>query len=248
MPAYPMGQLVVRKVANSADEKAFFDFPWIIYKNDPNWVPPLLSTRKDIIDKKRNPGWEYMDGDYFVAFRNDTLVGTIAAVVNHHHNEYAKENIGWFGLFECYDDQEAATALLKIAKDYVKEIGATEGIRGPANLSVYDEWGLLIENFSAPVILMPYNPPYYQKLIENSGLGFAKAMDLISWYSNPDRIVADGGLPAKLVRVVEKTKDRHRIVIRAPDPKIVKQEVALLLQLWNTTWRNNWGFYPLTDR
>ncbi len=248
MPQSPTGPLTIRKVENAADSKIFFEFPWTIYKGDPNWVPPLLSTRHGVIDKDKNPGWDYMIGDYFVAFRGTTPVGTIAAVVNHHHNEYWNENIGWFGLFEGYDDQEAATALLKTASDHVKALGATDGMRGPANLSMYDECGLLIENFSPPVLLMPYNYPYYERLIDQSGLGFAKVMDLFSWYSNPDLITEGGGLPPKLVRVVEKTKDRLGVTLRKPDPKNLRKEVDLLHHLWDTCWTRNWGFYPLTDR
>ena len=71
--------ITVRKVENAADFKAFFEFPWTIYKNDPNWVPPLLSMRRDQLDKHKNPSWEYMEGDYFAAWRGDKIVGTIAA-------------------------------------------------------------------------------------------------------------------------------------------------------------------------
>src|SRR5258708_6339101 len=248
MPKKPTGALSVRKVENAADYKTFFEFPWTLYKDDPNWVPPLLSTRKSILDKKVNPGWDYMTGDYFLAFRGSEPIGTIAALVNHHHNEYWKENIGWFGLFECYDDQEAATALLKTAADHVKALGATDGMRGPASLSAYDEWGLLIDGFMPPVILMAYNPQYYQRLIEESGLGFAKCMDLYSYYTNPDQIMASGGMTPKLRRVVDKTKERNHITLRKPDPKNLKKEVDLLHHLWDTCWSANWAFYPLTDR
>ena len=248
MPAQPTGPLTIRKVETPADQKLFFEFPWTIYKGDPNWVPPLVSTRQHIIDKKKNPGWEYMTGDYFLAFRGTQPVGTIAALINHNHNKYWNENIGWFGLFECYEDQEVANLLLKTAAAHVKSLGATDGMRGPANLSMYDEAGLLIENFSAPVILMQYNHAYYQKLIENSGIGLEKCMDLYSWYSNPDMISEGGSLPPKLVRVVEKTKQRYGITLRKPDPKNLRKEVDLLRHLWNTCWTRNWGFYPLTDR
>ena len=248
MSASPTGPLTVRKVESSAEMKDFFEFPWTIYKGDPNWVPPLLSLRRSLLDKKKNPAWEYMVGDYFVAYRGSTPVGTIAAFINHNHNKYWKENIGFFGFFECYDDQEVATALLKCAAEHVKSLGATEGLRGPANFTVTDECALLIENFSRPVILMPYNHPYYQRLIEESGLGFAKIMDLYSWYTNPDMIMADPAFVTKLSRVVEKTKERNHIIVRKPDPKKLKNEVDLILHLYDTAWERNWGFYPATKR
>src|SRR5260221_1599107 len=98
MPQSPTGPLTIRKVENAADSKIFFEFPWTIYKGDPNWVPPLLSTRHGVIDKDKNPGWDYMIGDYFVAFRGSTPVGTIAAVVKQHHQVLLTGNIRRFGI------------------------------------------------------------------------------------------------------------------------------------------------------
>lgn len=100
----------IRKVDNAADFKAFFEFPWTLYKGDPNWVPTLLSMRRELLDKQKNAAWDYMEGDYFAAWRGDKIVGTIAAFINHRHNEFHEEHIGWFGAFEVYDDAEAARA------------------------------------------------------------------------------------------------------------------------------------------
>lgn len=239
--------VTVRKVQNDADFKAFFEFPWTIYKGDPNWVPPLLSIRRGLLDKKKNPSWEYMSGDYFVAWRGDTPVGTIAAFINHRHNDTWNEKVGWFGFFETVNDPAVASALLKAAADYVRAAGDYTAIRGPANFTVNDEFGLLIENFSRPMLLMPYNHPYYQKLIEESGVGYAKVMDLYSWYSNPEQIQVEGALPAKLVRVVDKLKQRSDITIRKPDVKNLKQELKLLQDIYTKAWERNWGNVPPTD-
>src|SRR5690606_41880934 len=105
-------QVTVRKVEDARDFTAFFEFPWRPYKDDPHWVPPLLSMRRDVFDKRKNPAWEYMEGDYFAAWRGDELVGTIAAFVNQRHNQYHEEHIGWFVAFEVYDDRAVATTLL----------------------------------------------------------------------------------------------------------------------------------------
>ena len=78
----------IRKIETQADFKPFFEFPWKLYKDDPNWTPPLLSMRRDQFDKKKNPAWEYMEGDYFGAYRDGQFVGTIAAYINHRHNEF----------------------------------------------------------------------------------------------------------------------------------------------------------------
>jgi hypothetical protein len=118
--------VIVRKVESRADFKAFFEFPWTLYRDDPNWVPPLLSMRRDQLDKQHNPAWsEYLEGDYFAAWRGDQIVGTIVAFISHRHNDYHQERIGWFGMFEVYDDDEAARALLDTAADWVKARGYT---------------------------------------------------------------------------------------------------------------------------
>ncbi len=252
-----MVDVVVRKVENDrdfkhGDMKVFFEFPWTVYKDDPNWVPPLLSGRKKLLDKAYNPAWEYIDGSYFLAWRGDQPIGTIAAFVNKRHNEVWHENIGWFGWFECFDDQEAATALLTTASTYLKGMGF-DAMRGPANFSLNDECGLLIDNskeFPRPAILMPYNPPYYQRLIDNSGLGFAKIMDLESWYSNPILLGGPTGkvVPEKLVRIVAKTKEKRDITVRSSNLKTLKGDLKLLRDVFAAAWEKNWGAVPPTDK
>ena len=146
--------LTIRKVETAEDYKAFFEFPWIVHKEDPHWVPPLLSMRKEILDKEKGASWEYIEGDYFGAWRGDTLVGIIAAFVSHRHNQFNDDNASWWGLFECYNDQEAATALLNIACEWGEKRGYSR-ILGPANMTLHEECGLLIDNFDDPVVLMP---------------------------------------------------------------------------------------------
>ncbi len=249
-----MAGVSVRKVANdrdfsSGDMKIFFEFPWTIYKDDPNWVPPLLSTRKKILNKDKNPTWEYLDGDYYIAWRGEKPVGIIAAFINQRHNERWQEKLGWFGFFECFDDQEAATALLKTAMDAMRAKGMT-ALRGPASPSLNDECALLIENFSRPILLMPYNPPYYQRLIEESGLGFHKEMDMESWYCNPEILAGKDGkqLPEKLLRVAERTRKKKNIVTRSGTKATIKQDLLILRDVFTNAWQDNWGAVTPTDK
>jgi hypothetical protein len=249
-----MAGVTVRKVANDrdfahGDMKVFFEFPWAIYKDDPNWVPPLLSARRKLLDRDKNPSWEYLTGEYYIAWRGETPVGIIAATVNKRHNEIWHEKLGWFGFFECFDDQEAATALLKAAVDYAKSQGM-DAVRGPANFTLNDECALLIENFSRPAVLMPYNPPYYRRLIEEAGLGFDKVMDLESWYDNPELLAGPDrqGLPEKLVRVAEKTRQKRNITVRKSDSKSIKSDLRALVEVFKSAWAHNWGAVPPTER
>lgn len=241
--------LTVRKVENAADHKVMVEFPWTLYKNDPNWVPSLVSTRRRLFDKTRNPSWEYLRGDYFVAWRDGQPVGTIAAFVNPRHNEVWDEHTGFFGAFECIEDQAVATALLNTAADHLRGMGGLTHMRGPATFTCNDEgWGILVENFSTPVLLMPYNPPHYERLLLNSGVGLAQVMDFLSYYCDPDIILSDGGeINRKFVRVVNKVMERYQITIRNPDPKNLKEELRLLRQVYEAAWQKNWGNVPPSD-
>ncbi len=125
--------------------------------------------RRKLMDRKKNPFYKHAEAEFFLARRNGEIVGRIGAIINHNHNKEHKENIGFFGFFECVNDQSVADALFKTAKEWLKARGVT-AVRGPASPCVNDEYGLLVDGFDKPpVVLMPYNPSYYQVLIEKAG-------------------------------------------------------------------------------
>lgn len=236
--------ITIHKVETNTDFKPFFEFPWTLYKDDPNWTPPLLSMRREQFDKKKAPAWEYLEGDFFTAWRGETVVGTIAAYINHRHNEFHDEQVGWFGAFEVCDDAEAAAALLNTAAKWVKAKGFTI-IRGPQTFTTHDETGLLVDGFERPVLLMPYNPPYFEKLI--LAAGFNPVMDTYSFYLGR-KDVEESGLFERLERITSSIMKRNRIRIRQCDRKNLKGEFALFKELYNAAWEKNWGFVPMTPR
>ncbi|HMM28344.1 MAG: GNAT family N-acetyltransferase [Chloroflexota bacterium] len=236
----------VRLVESKADFKTFLEFPWTLYKGARHWVPPLVSMQKHKLDRQHNATWKHMQGDYFVAWRGDRPVGTIAAFINHRHNEFHHEHIGFFGTFEVYDDQEAASALLNTAADYVAKLGY-DAIRGPASFSTNDECGVLIEGFDdPPVVLMPYNYPYYARLVEGTP-GFEKVMDLYSYYITLEGIHEAKERLEKLFRVTRKNNERRGITVRPIDRHNLAQEFELLRSIYNRAWERNWGFVPASD-
>lgn len=239
-----MQPVTVRKVDSPSDFKAFFEFPWTVYKDDPNWVPPLLSMRSELLSKEKNPAWDYMEGDYFVAWRGSRPVGTVAAFINHRHNEHWDTRVGWFGAFECIDEQTVADALLSTATEWVKAKGYPV-IMGPQTFTTHEEVGLLIEGFEQPLLLMPYNPPYYQRLIESAG--FDKSMDMYSFYYDWDQVARDN-FEERLTKIVQWRMKKGGITVRASDPKDRRGDFAIIKQLYNDAWDANWGFVPLTPR
>lgn len=234
----------IRKVETDADLKIMVEFPWTINKGDPNWVPNLLSMRRDLFDKKKSPAWEYMDGEFFIARRDGRVVGTIGAVINHRHNEFHEERVGWFGAFEVFDDQEAATALLNAAAEWVKGQGYSI-IRGPQTFTTHEETGLLVDGFTQPILLMPYNKPYYERLI--LGAGFQPILDTYSYTLSGQKAI-ETGLLDRLKRITDSIMKRNKITVRLINSKTLKQDFVLFKELYNKAWDKNWGFVPMTPR
>jgi hypothetical protein len=161
--------------------RRFLRLPWRIYAGDPNWVPPLLVGLKDKLDARRHPFFEHAEAASFLACRDGDgePVGRITAIVDRAHNEAHQDRTGFFGLFECLDDPEAARALVDAAAAWCAERGR-DTLRGPMNLSMNDECAMLLEGFDGPpVVMMPYNPRYYLDLM--AGCGLAKAKDLYAF-------------------------------------------------------------------
>ena len=231
----------IRPLASRQEFTAFFQFPWQHYARDPNWVPPLLSMRRQLLDKSKHPAWKYMDGEFFAAWRDDQMLGVIAAFINHEHNRYHQENIAFFGLFETVNDHQVAAGLLDAASQWARSRGA-DAIRGPASLTTNEECGLLIKNFSQPMVMMPYNPPYYQQLIEAAG--FQKAMDVHCIYMDRALIEA-GDTLARLEKLVTRAARRSSITVRQFNVRRKKAEFQLFRDIYNAAWQKNWGFVPM---
>ena len=235
-----MDNITIRPVITSGDVNQFIKFLWRVYEGNSQWVPPLLMDRKKLMDKRKNPFYKHAEAEFFIAEREGKILGRIAAIVNHNHNKEHGDRTGFFGFFECIDDQAVANALFDRAKAFLKERGMNI-MRGPATPSVNDEWGLLIEGFEhSPTILMPYNPPYYAKLVES--YGFKKVMDLYSYKLTQDKVYSD-----RLERANNIVKQRHNLVFRSLNMKRFNEEVKRIRDIYNRAWAKNWGAVPMTD-
>jgi hypothetical protein len=235
-----MNSISVRPVLSKRDKRAFIKFQWKIYEGNPHWVPPLLMDRKKLIDKKNNPFYKHAEMELFVAERDGEIVGRIGAIINHNHNKEHNENIGFFGFFECIEDQSVANALFDVAKGWLSERKVT-AMRGPASPSVNDEYGLLVHGFDKPpAVLMAYNPSYYERLVES--YGFTKAKDLYAYYVHKDKVFSE-----KMIRVSELVKKREGVVFRSLNMRDFDNEVMRIRDLYNRGWQRNWGEVPMTE-
>jgi GNAT superfamily N-acetyltransferase len=231
----------IRTVESRKDLMQFIKFPWKIYKNFQYWVPPLIMDRKKMFDKKKNPFYKHSEVQLFLAEKNGEITGRIAAIKNDLHNIHHNDNTGFFGFFESINDQQAANALFDSVKEWLKKRGLTS-MRGPANPSSNDEYGMLIDGFDDyPRLLMPYNPKYYLDLCENYGL--KKAKDLYAYKIEHDKMMTSD----KLKRVAEISRQRYKVNITQLNMKKFNSELEKVKYVYNKAWEPNWGFVPMTN-
>jgi GNAT superfamily N-acetyltransferase len=220
--------------------KDFIKLPFILYKKDPYWVPQLIFDVKTTLDRKKNPFFEHAEAEYFIAREGREPVGRVAAIIDHNYNKYHGTKIGWFGFFESVDDPDVSTGLMRAACGWLRDKGMDE-VYGPASPTLNDEAGFLIEGYGkSPVIMMPYNPPYYPTLIE--GDGFEKVKDLYAWY-----LSASIDPPERVARIVERVKTRNRLVVRPINMGDFRAELGRVKEIYNAAWEKNWDFASMTE-
>jgi len=224
---------------NKKTFKEFLNFPFNLYAHDPYWVSPLLRDIKEQFSLRKNPFFKHAEVMPFIARLNGNTVGRITGIYNEMHINFHNEKAGFFGFFDCIDDESVAQALLKEVKQWHRGKGMSV-LRGPMNFSTNEECGLLVDGYdSQPMVMMPYNFPYYQKLLE--GCGFRKAKDLFAYIIDiPDT------LPEKTFRVAS-IAEKQGIRVRHIDMKSFKNEINIFKSIYNSAWEHNWGFVPMTD-
>lgn len=230
----------VEEVRNKQALLAFIRFPWLIYKENTYWVPPLI---KDQLSKfsPDHPFRQHAEMVLFVAKKKDLMVGRIAGIIDWHYIEFHGEKTGFFGFFESVEDPEVAHSLLVKVGEWLRRRGMDQMI-GPMNPSTNDECGLLVDGFNmSPCLMMPYNPPYYVTLLETFGL--KKVMDLYAYWLDANLLDQD-----RLNRIGQRLQKRKpQLKIRPLDLRHFDQELDIIKDIYNNAWSKNWGFVPMTE-
>ncbi len=233
------GGVTVTPVETRRQLKTFIRFVDGLYRDDPNHVPPLMFERLALLDRRRNPYFRHAEAAFWIAWRDGEPVGRISAQIDRLAVERAGRQLGHFGLFECVDDEEVAAALFATAESWLKARGAVAA-QGPYNLSTNGECGLLIAGFDTPpAIMMGHARPYYARLLQ--ALGYAKAKDLYAYDLDVTK-----GPPERITRMVEAGHRNPRIRMRPLDMRRYDEELAVIVDIFNDAWSENWGFVPLT--
>jgi GNAT superfamily N-acetyltransferase len=234
----------VRTVSSRRERETFVRLPWRIYRGDPHWVPPLLKSEREFLDRGRNPFFDHAEAELFLAGRGDEPLGRIAAVHNRAHNEIHGDRVGFFGLFECVDDVDTARALFEAVSRWLARRGL-DTARGPMNLSINDSCGVLVRGFDGPpFVLMPYNPSYYERLLEAGG--FAKAKDILAYHFAESDVSFERIERAHAL--LARRNGNTSLRVRALDRRRWNGEIAVLHSLFNRSWEKNWSFVPFSER
>jgi GNAT superfamily N-acetyltransferase len=230
----------VTLVTTKKELKSFIQFPYDHYKKDNYWVPPLYIMQNDLVDVNKNPFYKRAKAAFFIAETNGRISGRIAAVHNQAYIDHSGENSGFFGFFECIENQNVANLLIRVALDWLRDTGVSKVI-GPASPSMMDEVGVLVEGFeSYPSVMMPYSKPYYDTLLKKAGL--EKVMDMYAYRVDKDMVPYDRVEKAdKIVR--QRTPGIH---IRRINMKKIREETELIRHIFNAAWEKNWGFTPIS--
>ncbi|MEN4012730.1 MAG: hypothetical protein ROW48_11890 [Bellilinea sp.] len=237
--------LSVEKIdlSNKKAVNEFVEFPFKIYKNIPQWVPPILNDIRLMLNPQKHPFYEHSSGEFFIARHKGEMVGRIGVLENKPFNEYHGTRQAQFYLFESIDDQEVANALFNRIFEWARARELSEVV-GPKGLSPFDGYGIQIEGFDhrQMMIMMNYNPAYYVQLVEN--IGFQKEVDFVSCYIHRDAFK----MPEKIHLVSQRIQERGNFrVVTFKTKRELKGYVNQIGDAYNKTFVNNWEYYPLTQ-
>ena len=228
--------------------KKFVGFHWKHYRDDTQYIPlldyeylgfKLLGVRGFF--EHRNLFFKHADMKFFLAFRENEIVGRCNAFVNHNHNKHWKDKIGFFGHFETINDTDVVHALLNAAQEWLKSM-EMDTIRGPQNMPVNEATpGLMIKGFdSRPVIYYNYNKKYYETLLHE--VGFKPIKRVLSF-----EIPVMNPMEEKLKRVAQKVIERYDITIETWSQRSFKERKREMFEIYNNAWDENFGFIPFTE-
>jgi GNAT superfamily N-acetyltransferase len=236
--------LVVKQVSSGRERRQFLAFPWQLYRDHAHWVPPLRQTQKEMVGYRHHPYQDDAEIQTFIAYRQQTVVGRIAAIVNRAHQRFhADDTVGFVGFFESVHDQQVANGLFDAATEWLTQRGIRRVI-GPTNPTMNYEAGLLIEGFDrSPTFMMPYGMDYYPGLWETAG--FHGVQDLLAYHGHLGMLSEVRG---KVSKTIELVRERFGIQLRQLDRRRFVEDVRTFLRIYNSAMSATWGFVPLSDR
>lgn len=229
--------LSVTPVEGRGQRETFIRLAGRLWGDDPHWIEPLWLERRRFLSPRHNAFFEHAEAAFWLAWRDGRPVGRISAQVDRLAPEVDGQRLGYFGMLAAEEDAETLAALFAAAEDWLAARGVGV-VRGPFDLSINQTSGLLVEGFdSPPSLLMGHNPPWLGAAVEAQG--YAKAKDLVAY-----KMDVRGGLNDRLRKISERVVGG--LVIRSLDRRRYREDIRLIVDIFNDAWAGNWGFTPLT--
>ena len=228
------------QVSSAGELKKFVRLPYMLYKNDKVWVPPLLQEIYSQFNVNRNPTLKHCEYALFMLEHENKIIGRVASFIDTLALETWKEPVGLFGYYECINDITASGMLMNAAAEWLKRKGM-KYMRGPWSF-VSQEWGLVVEGFTpSPTVMAPYNPEYYIEHI--LAYNMQKIKDLLVYYIS----VKEGyTIPERILTLTDDVRRRYNIRTRYLNMKDYDNEVGKVIELSNRSLIDNWGFTTVT--
>ncbi len=238
MSSFPAKGIEIREVAGKKALDTFIRVPWNIYKDDPNWIPPLLFERKEAFSSK-HPFFKHAIWRAWIAYQDGKPVGRISAQIDELHQQRYNNKTGFFGLIEAPDDPEVFSALFEAAENWLRGKGMLRVI-GPFNLGINQEIGILTEGFDTPPFVMTsHSARYYGAAIE--ACGYQPAQQLLAYELSIDTYAIPTMMPDLLDRIGQRVK------VRPLTSKTAETDLEIMRDIFNDAWQDNWNFVPFTE-
>lgn len=237
--------ITVQLVESKADMKKFIEFPYGLYADYPNWIPPLRNDEWENFSRDKSPAYETAEAAFYLALDGKKVVGRIAGIDSQAANDKFKTKNCRFGWFECIDNLDVARALLEKVEAWGRSRGL-ETLTGPQGFTDFDPQGLMIEGFDeTPTIVGGYNFSYYQALYEK--LGLTKDID---YHEFTVSIPEKDPVPERLLVLGQRIKERSRVKLieykRVKD--LVRERGEEIFALIDETFEEIYGAVPLTPK
>ncbi|MBI9047869.1 MAG: hypothetical protein JEZ00_00500 [Anaerolineaceae bacterium] len=232
----------VRKIdpTNKKDRNKFINLPFDIYKECPQWVPPIKNQMHFIMDAEKHPFYHHSNADFYIIEDGKQVISRLAVLNHRNYSKFHNHPTGMFYYFDSYDDDQASHLLFNTALDWYRKENI-KTVYGPKGFARSDAVGLLVDGFEQYATMgMIYNFPYYQKLIENAG--FVKETDHYTGY-----IERSSEMPEKFHRAADRVLKRNGFTIKSFSNKDEMREwIPQLEEIHHLAFENNIGYYPST--
>jgi len=239
-----MSSVDIRKVNTKKDLDAFIQFHYDLYRGNEYDAPNLYSDELHTLSKDRNAAFEFCEAEYFLAIRDNRVVGRVAGIINHRANERWQRNAVRFGWIDFIDDTDVSKALLEAVANWGRTKGMTE-IVGPLGFTDMDPEGMLIEGFDQlGTMATIYNYDYYPRHMEQLG-GWTKDNDYVEF-----KLTVPETVPEKYKKVAEMVMKRYNLHPMHPKRKQVfgkEQYGRKVLDVVNKTFGNLYGYSQMTE-